>query len=160
MARKRQRRFWDDAEKRQIVAQTQVPGVSVSRVARRYDVNANLVFKWLRDPRFKPAEDGLPSFLPVGVVPETAMTASHSVALDSRIEITLSNGHRLTVSGHHWRRRRPAGQVSQRYRTGSSAGHRPSGVKPSVGCTSLAAVRPPDQNTVCCGLQPSSAGQD
>ncbi len=24
-------------------------------MARRYDVNANLVFKWLRDPRFKAA---------------------------------------------------------------------------------------------------------
>jgi len=39
------------------VAQTRVPGVSVSQVARRYDVNANMVFKWLRDPRFMPAED-------------------------------------------------------------------------------------------------------
>ena len=99
MAKRRQRRFWDDEEKRGIVAQTQVPGVSVSRVARRYDVNANLVFKWLRDPRFKPAEDDLPAFLPVEVVPETAMTDCHSVGLDSRIEITLSNGHRLAVSG-------------------------------------------------------------
>lgn len=99
MAKRRQRRFWDDEEKRRIVAQAQVPGVSVSRVARRYDVNANLVFKWLRDPRFKPAEDDLPSFLPVEVMPEAAMTDCPSVALDSRIEITLSNGHRLTVSG-------------------------------------------------------------
>ena len=47
MAKKRRkRRHWDDNEKREIVAQTRVPGVSVSRVARRYDVNANLVFKW------------------------------------------------------------------------------------------------------------------
>ena len=35
------------------MAQTQVLGVSFSQVAQRYDVNANLVFKWLRDPRFK-----------------------------------------------------------------------------------------------------------
>ncbi len=35
------------ALKRRIVAQTRVPGVSVSQVARRYDVNANMVFKWL-----------------------------------------------------------------------------------------------------------------
>lgn len=32
---------------------TQDPGVSVSQVARRYNVNANPVFKWLRYPRFK-----------------------------------------------------------------------------------------------------------
>jgi len=99
MAKKRRRRIWEDDEKRRIVAQARVPGVSVSQVARRYDVNANLVFKWLRDPRFKPAEDNLPSFLPVEVVPDAAMTDCHSVSLDSRIEITLSNGHRLTVSG-------------------------------------------------------------
>ena len=64
------RRFWDDDEKVRIVAQTRLPGVSVSRVARRYDVNANLVFKWLRDPRFKAtaAEDPAATFLPVEVV--------------------------------------------------------------------------------------------
>ena len=33
-----------DDEKRMICGQTRVPGVSVSQVARRYDVNANLVF--------------------------------------------------------------------------------------------------------------------
>ncbi len=54
--KRRKRRIWDDDEKHRIVAQTRVPGVSVSQVARRYDVNANLVFKWLRDPRFKAAE--------------------------------------------------------------------------------------------------------
>ncbi len=103
MTRKRRRRIWDDEEKCRIVAQTRVPGVSVSQVARRYDVNANMVFKWLRDPRFKPAEDELPSFLPVEVLPDAspgaAMAAGTTVTSDSRIEITLSNGHRLSVSG-------------------------------------------------------------
>ena len=47
--KRRKRRHWDDDEKREIVAQARVPGVSVSRVARRYDMNANLVFKWLPD---------------------------------------------------------------------------------------------------------------
>jgi transposase len=73
-----------------------VPGVSVSQVARRYDVNANMVFKWLRDPRFKPAEDDLRSFLPVEVLPDASpgavMADGDAGALDSRIEITLSNG--------------------------------------------------------------------
>jgi transposase len=40
MTKRRRRRVWEDEEKRRIVAQTQVPGVSVSQVARRYDVNA------------------------------------------------------------------------------------------------------------------------
>ncbi|MCP4308778.1 MAG: transposase [bacterium] len=38
MASKRGRRFWSESERRRIVAQTQAPGVSVSRVARRNDV--------------------------------------------------------------------------------------------------------------------------
>ncbi len=68
--KRRKRRIWDDDEKHRIVVQTRVPGVSVSQVARRYDVNANLVFKSLRDPRFKAAEgeDPAATFLPVEVV--------------------------------------------------------------------------------------------
>ncbi len=103
MTRKRRRRIWEDEEKRRIVAQTRVPGVSVSQVARRYDVNANMVFKWLRDPRFMPAEDDHPSFLPVEVLPDASpgatMANGDAVALDGRIEITLSNGLSLCVSG-------------------------------------------------------------
>ena len=38
------RRRWSDAEKRRIVVESYQPGVSVSLVARRNDVNANLVF--------------------------------------------------------------------------------------------------------------------
>lgn len=41
MPGKRMRRFWDDAEKIQMIAQTRIPGVSVAQVARRYDVNAD-----------------------------------------------------------------------------------------------------------------------
>ena len=51
MAERRKRRKWSDEEKCRIVAQTKVPGVSVPQVAHRYDVNANLIFKWVRvDP--------------------------------------------------------------------------------------------------------------
>ena len=43
-----QRRRYSIAEKRRIVEQTLVPGVSVARVARERGVNANLVFGWRR----------------------------------------------------------------------------------------------------------------
>ncbi len=103
MTKKRRRRIWEDEEKRRIVAQTRVPGVSVSQVARRYDVNANMVFKWLRDPRFKPPEDDLPPFLPVEVLPDASLAAAmsygDSVASDGRNEITLPNVLSLCVSG-------------------------------------------------------------
>ena len=96
--RRRRRRVWDDDEKRRIVAQTRVSGVSVSQVARRYDVNANLVFKWLRDPRFKSGEESS-SFLPVEVIAEAPRPVPDVAAPDGKIEITLSNGHRVSLSG-------------------------------------------------------------
>ena len=98
MAR-RVRRFWSEDEKRRIVAQSCAPGVSVSQVGRRYDVNANLIFKWRRDPRYRPTEDseGALSFLPVEVVPEPASALQASSG--GRIEIALPSGHRVSASG-------------------------------------------------------------
>ena len=114
LKKRRIRRRWEDGEKIRIVAQTRVPGVSVSQVARRYDVNANLVFKWLRDPRFNPPPEDGPSgsFLPVEVIGSQAVINSpimdvpvvetsviSSGALASQIEIVLPTGHRINVSG-------------------------------------------------------------
>ena len=47
---RRTKRLWTDEEKRSICFQTAAPGVSVAQVALRYAVNANLIFKWRRDP--------------------------------------------------------------------------------------------------------------
>ena len=43
-----ERRQYSEALKRQMVAETQAPGVSVSSVARRQDVNSNQLFRWRR----------------------------------------------------------------------------------------------------------------
>ena len=71
MAR-RTKRLWTVEEKRSICLQTTVPGVSVAQVARRYALNANVIFKWLRDARFVPdpatAPAEGPCFLPVEVI--------------------------------------------------------------------------------------------
>jgi transposase len=99
MATKRERRFWGYDEKLRIVAQARVPGVSVSQVARRYDVNANLVFKWLRDPRFAAPAGEACRFLPVDVVAEAASPSADRASADGTIEITLANGHRVRISG-------------------------------------------------------------
>ena len=98
------RRFWDDDEKVRIVAQTRVPGVSVSQVARRYDVNANLVFTWRRDPRFNPppVEDPAALFLPVEVVVAPAIIDQpipEPEVSKAKIEIVLPTGHRISESG-------------------------------------------------------------
>ena len=44
----RRRRRWSEAQKRQIVAETHEPGVSVPMVAQRYNLNANQIFRWRR----------------------------------------------------------------------------------------------------------------
>ena len=56
-----------------IVAQSRLAGVSVSQVARRYDVNANQVFNWRKDPKFaaEPEEvedNDIGRFLPIEIV--------------------------------------------------------------------------------------------
>ena len=76
---RRTKRLWTDEEKRSICFQTVAPGVSVAQVALRYAVNANLIFKWRRDPRYAPDPSpapGLPEgsrFLPVEIVAEAKM---------------------------------------------------------------------------------------
>ncbi len=104
MARPRKYRLWTDDEKRSICLQTRGPGVSVAQVARRYAMNANLIFKWLRDPRFNPTliEDCAVSFLPVEVVAAPAVIDPPVIepkGLAAKIEISLPSGHHITVSG-------------------------------------------------------------
>lgn len=102
----RKRRVWSDEEKRSICLQTLAPNVSVSQVARRYAMNANQIFNWLKDERFIPSPDEADTsvFLPIKVCGEPAPLCS---VLDpdtvcrshGRIEIALSSGHRITVEG-------------------------------------------------------------
>src|SRR3712207_8556235 len=69
MPRRRRYRHWSAEEKRSICQQTWAPGVSVAQVARRHALNANLIFKWLKDRRFAPADavEAAPGFLPVEI---------------------------------------------------------------------------------------------
>ncbi|MCG8508190.1 MAG: hypothetical protein MI741_03080 [Rhodospirillales bacterium] len=78
--------------------------MSVARVARLYSLNANLLFKWLRDPRFGPgsgAEEAV--FLPVEVSREGAVDAvmapGRVPSVDGRVRIELSGGHRIVAEG-------------------------------------------------------------
>ena len=101
MVQRRKRRVWSDDEKRTICAQTRVPGVSVSQVARRYDVNANLVFKWPREG-WLPADAAMEEagcFLPVEIVGTASPTEPVIEVCDSRIAIELAGGHSPKISG-------------------------------------------------------------
>lgn len=66
-----------------ICGQTRVPSVSVSQFVRRYDVNANLVFAWLRYPRFEDAAASyVARFLPVEIVAEVKAPVAIAVRPD------------------------------------------------------------------------------
>ena len=106
MGGRRKRRVWSDAEKRMICVQARLPGISVSQVARRYDVNANLVFSWLRDPRFAPDEGTVEEhagFLPVEIVDACAEPGGEAEAdapaPGGCIDMELAGGHQLRITG-------------------------------------------------------------
>lgn len=107
VAKRRRRRNWDDEEKRMICAQTRVPGVSVSQVARRYDVNANQVFNWLKGPRIAYAEPREPecwattepAFLPVEITGTRDTPVLSDSTESGTLEIYLACGHRLRING-------------------------------------------------------------
>lgn len=108
---RRKKRFWADEEKREICAQATTPGMSVAQVARRYAVNANLIFKWLKDPRFAPEADTPDqegTFLPIEIETDAvrepatmdmSMSSLPTPLSASRVDITLSDGRRILVEG-------------------------------------------------------------
>ena len=101
MAKRHRRRKWSDDEERMVCAQARIPGVSVAQVARRYDVNANQIFNWMKDPKFAgndAANEEDARFLPVEIVSEPA-PAALTVETTGVIELELTNGHRLRISG-------------------------------------------------------------
>jgi len=100
------RRRYDPASRDQLVAACLEPGVSVSRLAREHDVNANLVHKWIKKAK---AERPLPlvsAFVPVQIAPESNSDGGglprKSVRLGrpcsaSKVSALLPNGISLTV---------------------------------------------------------------
>ena len=46
------KRFWSDEGKVLTCGQTRAVSVSASQVMKRYGMNAKLIHKWLRNPRF------------------------------------------------------------------------------------------------------------
>ena len=89
----RRRRRWPSALKQQIVAETRVPGASVSVVARRHDVNANQLFKWRREFEEGAGAVG-PPLVPVSLRPQPRLAPAGGT-----IEIELVGGARVCVSG-------------------------------------------------------------
>ena len=110
------RRRWPEALIREMVAATQEAGSSVSMVARRYDVNANQLFKWRRRLGLSsPRTSSEPmQLLPVEIaaappstptVPNGTTRGSSPAAaappavVPGSIEIELRRGRRVKISG-------------------------------------------------------------
>src|SRR3954470_23681057 len=94
--KRRRHRAWPESLKREIVAATLLPGASVSRVARRYDVNANQVFAWRRRYRDGAAATAALRLLPVTVMPDHPRGTAPAGASEM-IEIVLAAGYRVRV---------------------------------------------------------------
>ena len=106
----RRRRRWSDAQKRQIVAETCEPGVSVPMVAQRYNLNANQIFRWRRLFREAERAAGTGRFVPVLVEgapgheagaatmpPPSEGVVSEGAPATGRMEIVLSGDRRVIV---------------------------------------------------------------
>ncbi|TMK29160.1 MAG: hypothetical protein E6G69_12920 [Alphaproteobacteria bacterium] len=90
------RRQYSEALKRQMVSETQVPGASVSIVARRHDVNSNQLFRWRRQllPKAAVASGAM---VPVAVVPDEGR--SRRTDREGVIEIAFGCGARVRLRG-------------------------------------------------------------
>jgi transposase len=94
------RRLWSDEEKRRIVAETFAPSASVSVVARRHDLNANMLFTWRRQvgtAALVPAGEAV-TFVSGAISAEPTATVSPASAMATgQIEIVLASGDRVIV---------------------------------------------------------------
>src|SRR6201998_3107160 len=90
------RRQYSEALKRQMVAETQAPGASVSIVARRHDVNRHQLFRWRRHLWPKAVvESG--AMVPVEIAPDGDRT--RRTDREGVIEIAFGCGARVRLRG-------------------------------------------------------------
>jgi transposase len=90
------RRQYSEALKRQMVAETQAPGASVSIVARRHDVNSNQLFRWRRQLLPKAVvESG--AMMPVEIAPDG--DRPRRMDREGVIEIAFGCGARVRLRG-------------------------------------------------------------
>jgi transposase len=93
-------RPWSEEEKRRIVAETLQPGASVSVVARRHDLNANMLFTWRRSlgAAGSGASEGAMTLVPAAITAEpTPALPLVPPAAAGRMEIVLTGGERVLI---------------------------------------------------------------
>ena len=100
MSKKRRGREskYTDAVKRQLVAESYAAGATVPIVSRLHGVPTSRIYSWRGDARFQPGEVESPGFVAVEVSDAPRLNAIDHLLPEARIEITLENGRRLTIS--------------------------------------------------------------
>ncbi len=94
----RRRRTWSADQKQRIIAESFAPGASVAEVARRYGLNANMLFTWRGRERAVNGVGKTVNIVPVRVVVEATPTATATApASVGRMEIVLVGGERILV---------------------------------------------------------------
>jgi len=98
----RRRKTYSDEEKRLLVAESFEPGASVSGIAQRQGMNANLLFTWRRQMRPEPTAERAMELIPVEIVGAQDASPVTTAPADRRgaIEITLASGARVHVDAH------------------------------------------------------------
>lgn len=96
-ALERKRRSWAMDEKRRIVHESLEEGASIAEVARRHDLNTNLLFTWRRQFGVVPtAPQERAPILPVTITPDAA-TEYSAPGSTGQMEIVLAEGDRIIV---------------------------------------------------------------
>jgi transposase len=92
----RRRRRWSADERQRIVAETFEPGASVSIIARRHDLNANMLFTWRREAKqaAPPMIEAPAAFVAAEIV---GVPSSAGSAAAGRMEVALPGGERVIV---------------------------------------------------------------
>ena len=104
------RRRWSDEQKLTILMEIGLRGATVSDVARRHEVTRQQIYSWRQELKRHGAlrPDDRPVFLPIGSPPllpapiEPEAPPADPVGIPTTapaIEIVLSNGRRLCVTG-------------------------------------------------------------
>jgi transposase len=96
---------YTDDFKRKLVSESSTDGVSVPMVAKKHGVGTNRIYAWRGDGRFQPDVSDPIGFTPVDICDERTedapvpnATGLSDCGASPRIEITLENGRKLSVS--------------------------------------------------------------
>jgi transposase len=91
---------YSDEFKRRTVAESRADGVSVSAVAKKHGVSTKSINAWRSDGRFQPDGSSPTAFMSVDILDgdEVAVPSEAKLTRPCRIEITLENGRKLSVS--------------------------------------------------------------